>query len=159
MNTPERLIDKISAYSGVIAYRLHANITSYSLGIPSIGLIWNQKIPMFYEAIDYPGRAIGSKDWNSETVVAALCRAISEGVEKDGGYIASVYDTMFESMRRILKPTQEIKRYSPTEIRQNMPVFTGTTSKEYELKLSRKFRRTYDNYHQLQLKLMERNAK
>src|SRR5690606_27206811 len=41
VNSPEELISEMSACDGIIAYRLHASITSFAYEIPSVGLTWN----------------------------------------------------------------------------------------------------------------------
>lgn len=52
----EELINTIAGFRGVIAPRLHANILSYALDIPSIGMIWNKKVEYFGDMIGYPER-------------------------------------------------------------------------------------------------------
>ena len=45
--TPSILMEHISQFKTLIAHRLHANIIAYSMGIPSIGLIWDKKVEEF----------------------------------------------------------------------------------------------------------------
>jgi polysaccharide pyruvyl transferase WcaK-like protein len=40
---PKELVEVISQYKTIISHRLHSHIISFSLGIPSIGLIWDKK--------------------------------------------------------------------------------------------------------------------
>lgn len=40
----EQLSTGISGFRGVIAARMHSNIVAYSLGIPSVGVVWNEKL-------------------------------------------------------------------------------------------------------------------
>jgi len=150
INYPEDLIDKISSYDGLIAYRLHAGIAAYALGVPAIGLTWNQKVSMFYDAIGYSGRAFESADWNGETIVSALKKAMEEGVKKDIEYCMSVYDTLFTSMKKVLKPDEEIRKHNYKTLIENLSAYRGTTHHARDNKLLRKFRRTYENYRKLE---------
>lgn len=45
---------------------MHSSIISYALDVPSVNLVWNDKIPFFYQNIGYPDRAISIEDWNAE---------------------------------------------------------------------------------------------
>ena len=80
--SPEELIDIISSFKGIIATRLHSNIIAYSLKIPAIGLVWNDKLKMFGESIQYPERYFEVKDFNANKIVESLERAIEEGYSK-----------------------------------------------------------------------------
>ncbi|MGC4173876.1 polysaccharide pyruvyl transferase family protein, partial [Demequina sp.] len=69
VNSPEELINELKACDGVIAYRLHASITSFAYAIPSIGLSWNFKVPYFYESVGHADRALSHEHWNATEVV------------------------------------------------------------------------------------------
>ncbi len=45
------VVTTIAGYSGIIAGRMHSNIVAYSLGVPSVGLIWNEKLSMWGQRI------------------------------------------------------------------------------------------------------------
>ena len=45
--TAQELINLITQYKGIIANRMHAHIIAASYGIPTVGLIWNDKIKQF----------------------------------------------------------------------------------------------------------------
>ena len=75
------LIKTISAFKGVVAARLHANIISYALNIPSIGLVWNDKLALFGKDIGYPERFFEHHELNAEKVVDALVLATEQGYE------------------------------------------------------------------------------
>ena len=78
-NSPEELIDSIASFKGIIATRLHSNIIAYSLKIPAIGLVWNEKLKMFGESIKYPERYFEIKDFDANKIIQALEKAIEEG--------------------------------------------------------------------------------
>lgn len=95
------LVETIAGFKGVIAARLHANILSYSLGIPSVGLVWNDKLPMFGACIGYPERFIGHKTFNQPgLVVDRLTKAME--VHYDETSRATYRETAKYGMRRAL---------------------------------------------------------
>lgn len=148
LNAPEELIAELQKCNGVIAYRLHASITSFALGIPSIGLTWNFKVPDFYRSMGYPERALEHSEWNADKVLHALDVAMSEGVSKDSDTLMSVYRTLFTGMKGIIAPGSGAEAYSLSELREKMPTYTGTSRKQYQEKVRRKLRRSYEYYQQ-----------
>lgn len=145
INTPERLIQKISSYDGVISCRLHPSIISFSLGVPSLGIVWNSKVKGFYSSIGYENRMIDIGGIKSQELVEKLEQAMAEGVVRDEEYLTSVYTTLFQSMKGLLRPgDSSAAPYDYSELMQQIPVYKGTSAKEQEEKLKRKFRRTYN---------------
>lgn len=151
--SPEDLIDELKACDGVIAYRLHASITSFALGVPSVGLSWNFKVPYFYESVGYGERALEPERWTADEVVPVLQRAMEEGVVKDEKFLASVYDTLFSALKTVVAPEVDVQPYTFAQLQTKLPPYPGTTSKQYRAKYNTKIRRTYDNYQKLSLKL------
>jgi polysaccharide pyruvyl transferase WcaK-like protein len=47
---PEQLVAVIASCGLVVAHRMHANIIAYALGVPSIGLAWDDKVRSFFAA-------------------------------------------------------------------------------------------------------------
>lgn len=80
----DELVNVISQYKVVIAGRLHSCIISYSLDIPAIGLVWNDKLKRF-------GRAIAKEDWfitpSADLIISQLAdkleNAIKEGYDEE----------------------------------------------------------------------------
>ncbi len=60
---------------------MHSSIISYALDVPSVNLVWNDKIPFFYQNIGYPDRAISIEDWNAEDILKRLSE-----MENDSSY-------------------------------------------------------------------------
>lgn len=148
MNTPERLIQRVSSCDAVISCRLHPSIVAYALGVPSLGIVWNDKVKFFYEGIGCADRIVETSDPDPDRIVEKLERAISEGVEQDRESMVSVYRYLFEAFRGLLYPEGGgPEAYGFDELAENLPVFKGTSAKEYEEKLKRKFRRTYEKYN------------
>ena len=150
INNPEKLIKTISSYKAIVAYRLHANIVAYSLRVPAIGLTWNQKVPLFYESIHYPNRAYSVEDWNAETIVNALEKAINEGVIYDEVYAMALYDSLYDVLKKLLSKNKNIKKYDYEMLKQEINVFNGTSISEQYQKNKRKATRIYKNYHKIE---------
>jgi len=147
VNCPEKLIAAISSFHGLVAYRLHANITAYSLGVPGIGLAWNQKVPFFYDSIGKPHRAFSSTDWTAKAVKPALLEAIEGGVELDEGFCMTVYASLFEALKKVFKPDAAIDPYGYQELMALLPAYKGTSTIEQVKKNLRKTARIHINSH------------
>lgn len=151
MNTPENLIKKISSYDAVVTCRLHPSIISFSLDVPSIGIVWNSKVRNFYKNIGYEDRLVEiNQGINVDEVIDKIENAISSGVKKNESFLLSVYTTLFNSLKDILCPgSDELVPYTYSELLRNIPPYKGTSDKEKAEKLRRKFRRAYKTYNGL----------
>ncbi len=147
VNSPEELVSELVACDAVVAYRLHASITSYAYGIPSIGLSWNFKVPYFYESVGYGERALDASRWTASDVLPALEKALAEGVTKDQEFLVSVYQTLFAGIKRIVAPGSPHEPYSYVELRANLPAYGGTSKADYREKLGNKSRRADEFYN------------
>ena len=152
VNTPDELLRELRACDGVIAYRLHASITSFALGIPSVGLSWNFKVPYFYDSVDYPERAIEAERWTAAEVVPVLETAMAEGVQKDYEFLKSVYDTLFSGIGSVVAPDSGAEPFVFDDLWEGLPRQVAIGPKGYRERVNRKFRRTYENYQKLSLK-------
>lgn len=52
--TPRMLVENITQCRALVAYRLHALITAFSLDIPSVGLVWDSKVRSFTQLTQRP---------------------------------------------------------------------------------------------------------
>lgn len=77
------LIYNISKFKGIIAGRLHSCIIAYSLNVPAIGLVWNDKLTMFGENIGLLDNFITYDNFSSSYIVDRLKIAINEGYNHD----------------------------------------------------------------------------
>src|SRR5699024_7167044 len=157
VNSPDELIRELRGCKGVIAYGLHASITSFALGVPSIGLSWNFKVPYFYESVGYGDRALSPDKWRAEEVIPAIEQAMHDGVEKDPEFLKSVYDTLFTGIRGVLAPESAATPYTLSQLWDGMPRQLATGPKGYRDKVNRKLRRTYENYQKLSDKAQAQN--
>lgn len=157
VNSPDELMDELRKCDGVIAYRLHASITSFAMGIPSIGLSWNFKVPYFYESVGYGHRALPPEQWSADVVVPAIEAAMADGIKKDKESLKSVYDTLFTGIRSVVSPDSSATPYTFDELWDSMPRQAATGPRAYREKVNRKFRRTYENYQRLSVKAKSPN--
>lgn len=79
------LVAAIASFEGIIACRMHANIIAYALGIPSIGLVWNEKMVYWGERIGYPERFLNSTQFEPIRIVQSLMDSMSKGVRPCSG--------------------------------------------------------------------------
>lgn len=79
--TPRELVELISTFKCTIAARLHACIISYSLTVPVVGLVWNNKVKMFGECIGYPERFFSHQDFDANEIIDRLTLSVTEGYE------------------------------------------------------------------------------
>ena len=94
--TGKQFLSDLSSYRGIVCARMHASICSYSLGIPSVALLWNPKQTFFYQNIGYPLRCLNVKEQSGASLYAALDDAIQEGynIEKQKEFKNSVKKTL-----------------------------------------------------------------
>lgn len=148
INKPEDLISHYSNYDGVITCRLHPSILSYSLGIPSVGLVWNPKVKGFYESIQYPERALDAPDLSAEKILSVLEKAMADGVQQETDFLMSIYRNIYSSLKAAFDISPEHDVFSYDELIEHLPAYPGTSSEEATKKLARKFRRTYRKYNE-----------
>ena len=146
VNSPEELTAELSACDGIIAYRLHASITSFAYRIPSVGLSWNFKVPYFYESVGYGDRALPPERWTAAEVVPAIEKAMAEGVTADIPFLMSVYETLFAGLKSVFAPESDAVAFTYEELATKLPRYAGTSQNQYRDKVRRKLRRTYENY-------------
>lgn len=79
--TPEALVKQIAAFRSLISFRLHSHIIAASLGIPTVAITWDQKVPRFFEKLGYPQRCLNIKA-KPRQVLACLADAEKTGVDR-----------------------------------------------------------------------------
>lgn len=76
------LVKQIYSYKATISARLHANIIAVSYGIPTIGIVWNNKLKLFGKIIGYPERFIENEKFSdADFVVSSLESAVAQGYD------------------------------------------------------------------------------
>lgn len=111
--TTRDLVHTVAGFDAVLAIRMHSSIISYSLGIPSVNLVWHEKIPLFYQAIGQPGRAVSPDNWTSESLREKLHDLLGSPYPAPApAYAMSLYEFLFQTMKsltreRVLSSSQE----------------------------------------------------
>lgn len=144
MDSPETLVGKISSYAAVVSCRLHPSIVSFALDVPSLGIVWNPKVRGFYSSIGYTDRVMETRELSATAVAERLEQLMDEGVVKHEDFLMSIYNSLFYGIQGALGLEADgMSPYSYRELMEKLPVYQGTSEKEREEKLKRKFRRTY----------------
>lgn len=95
------LVKDISQFSSVIAGRMHSNIVSFALKIPSIGFVWNQKLRFWGEKIGYSERFIDCDNLTAENVINTWEKAVKEGCVLKDEYKHGVYSALKDFSHQI----------------------------------------------------------
>jgi polysaccharide pyruvyl transferase WcaK-like protein len=70
--SPQELAQRVGAYQAVLAVRLHASVLAASYNVPSMGLIWDEKVGQFYSALGGAERVFSFSDKPPQFFVDAL---------------------------------------------------------------------------------------
>lgn len=79
--SPQTLVDQISRFRAIVAHRLHSNIIAYSLGIPSVGLIWDKKVAEFGKISGRSRFYLGPFEMSAQLVRQRLWEAMENGID------------------------------------------------------------------------------
>lgn len=105
-----KLVEYIAGFSAIIACRMHANIIAFSLGVPSVAFVWNDKLRFFGDSIGCKERFLEYNQLKDtrlvlETLRKARLEGYGEGVlkrEKASAY-KSVRDFFSPFSKELLK--------------------------------------------------------
>ncbi len=80
--SPKELVEVISSFRSLISFRLHSHIIASSLTIPSLAIVWDDKVRAFFRKIGYPERcfAVSAK---AEDILEELKKAEREGIDQN----------------------------------------------------------------------------
>ncbi len=81
--TPSELAVQISKLDVLVAHRLHANILSYSMKIPHVGLGWDAKMDSFFKSVDRYKYFLPSEGVTANQIVEKTLETLAEGVNED----------------------------------------------------------------------------
>lgn len=103
-DTSRELVGTIARFDAVVATRMHSSIVSYALDVPSLNLVWNPKIPFFYENIGYPDRALMPCDWSVDLITGKTNELIRDEVyAKDPEYLMTLYFFIRDTLKDIMQ--------------------------------------------------------
>ncbi|MEL6569456.1 MAG: polysaccharide pyruvyl transferase family protein [Pseudomonadota bacterium] len=80
-DTPRELSDIVGALNGLVAYRMHALISAYSHGVPSLALRWDDKIDAFLASIGRSDWLDDPTDLLAEAAADRVLEAAEQGVD------------------------------------------------------------------------------
>ena len=80
--TATDLVGQVAGLDGLIAHRLHALIVATGLGVPAVGLPWDDKVRRFFASIDRPGD-VARPGMVPAAVAALLARVMAAGADDD----------------------------------------------------------------------------
>lgn len=82
LQTPRQLVTTISKFDAVVAHRLHANIISYSMKIPHVGIGWSEKMASFFNSVDRSEYFVeADENLNSDVVLQKILSTLAEGID------------------------------------------------------------------------------
>lgn len=149
MDSPEKLVAKISSYEAVVSCRLHPSIIAFSLDVPSVGIIWNPKVRGFYRSIGYEDRIFEAKGMQAEAIAGKLEQVIREGVKKSEMFLMSIYHSLFYGIAYALEmERKELTAWTFEKLLKEIPAYTEASAKRQGKRAKRKFRRIYKIYNE-----------
>lgn len=101
-DSARQLIEIISGFRAIIATRLHSCIVAYSLGIPAVGMVWNDKLKLWGKNIGQQDSFVERRNLNSVILTERLYDAIK------GGYDMSLRETFRNSIVEDIREVSQI---------------------------------------------------
>ena len=99
--TVQELIDTVTGFEKIVAFRMHCQIVAASFGVPSFGFAWDAKVTEFYEKLGFPqGSTTGTEDFEeterllSSYDPAIRARALAQGEESRVCLIRAIADAV-----------------------------------------------------------------
>ncbi|MGN0203215.1 MAG: polysaccharide pyruvyl transferase family protein [Coprococcus sp.] len=78
---PEELVQVIASFKSLISFRLHSHIIASVLDIPTVAMVWDNKLRFYFEKIGHGERCM-TVDSDPEEVLMRLERAEAEGYDR-----------------------------------------------------------------------------
>lgn len=103
-DSTREVVKAIAGFDAVLAIRMHAAIISYALDIPSLNIVWNEKIPYFYKSIGYPDRAV-TMEFSAPQVIFRMAQELLDDTsfKADEAYLMTLYNFLYKTLGAILK--------------------------------------------------------
>ena len=115
-DSTREVVRAIAGFDAVLAIRMHSAIISYALDVPSIDLIWNEKIPYFYKNTGYPDRALEMEMCTPEVVLRMTQELLDDrGFKANDDYLMTLYGYLYRTLAAILKKPAD-KPYDFAEV-------------------------------------------
>ena len=107
---PRELVELIASFDSLISFRLHSHIIAAALEIPTVGIVWDDKIRFFFQSIGHPERCL-TVDASPDAVLYGLAQAKEAPCDRD-----LLHTMREESIRQLCDAIDEI--YVPFLFRQ-----------------------------------------
>lgn len=78
---PAELVQTIARFKSLISFRLHSHIIAAALDIPSVAVVWDDKLRFFFESIGHPERCVTVRS-RPKAVLERLQQAEMEGYDR-----------------------------------------------------------------------------
>ena len=135
VKTSEQLIQTIRHLDFCYALRLHSAILAYAMKKPVCNIVWNAKIPLFYEAIGCADAVVYPQDWTPEISADFLTELSERGSSFSHDYLMTLYNWLYEQIGIILPEAEQqaSEPYAFDEICSRLPGFYRERRDEYLL--------------------------
>lgn len=99
-DTTKEFVETVAQFNLVLAIRMHSSIVSYSYNIPSIALVWNNKIPYFYENIGKRDNIIDIEKWKlTKTLDFVDSNYNKKFYDNNEEYLMTVYNYLYNLLK------------------------------------------------------------
>lgn len=99
---PEELVRCIAGFRSLISFRLHSHVIAASLGIPSVAVVWDEKVRFFFRALGHPERCVCVRT-GAKKVLARLTAAENEGCPSVENQKINAMAVLLTAMDRVIK--------------------------------------------------------
>lgn len=125
-DTSRELVQTIAGFDAVLAIRMHSSIISYALGVPSVNLVWNSKVPEFYSKIGHPERALSVENWTTENLTETAKELVSEdNYSPDSELLMTLYRFLYRELRSFFPNSAEAREeYDFESVREQLGKMT-----------------------------------
>jgi Uncharacterized conserved protein len=105
--TPAELLGILRSTSVILAHRLHACIAAYALGIPHVGIGWDQKVSSFFRSVWRDGFFADDRGTTPEQLAFLLEWAVESGIDHSDrtASLTAAQDAVRELGNRLLSCT------------------------------------------------------
>ena len=156
--TTHDLLTIVSSCDFVCAIRLHSAIIATAYGKPSFTVVWNEKIPFFYQNIGFKEYALSEETAECNDIEEIIESKIGKKIERNTEYLESLYKYLFSNICRIVDLKEEVEMFSVQKVGEKAGEFYKENQKiylmeDYEFKDSK----LVSNYFKLDNKVQEKN--
>ena len=111
--TARDLVALVAGFDALVAHRLHALIVATGLGVPNVGLPWDDKVRRFYASIGRPEDVVsGSAD--VERITSRVASVLARPA--DGAAVERLRSEARRSLEALLVPPHRIRKPLPAPV-------------------------------------------